>query len=277
MLAAKPRTAIGPVEKLVLRDQRIVGFATLLIVLLAGLYTFFGVGTDMSALDMTRMSAPIGEPMEMAVQSGWTVSYAVLMFAMWWIMMVAMMTPSAAPMLLLYTALKRVGPEGDRAVFLSFLFLCGYLAMWALFSVIATGLQGAAELSGLSNGPMMTISSQALAAIIFVAAGMYQLSGIKNSCLRHCKSPTHFLAEHSRPGSWGAFRTGARHGAYCLGCCWALMALLFVGGIMNLFWIVGIALYVLIEKLVPDSRLIVRTSGIGMILVGVYLLATFLA
>lgn len=267
-------TSVGPVERLVRHDQHIVVFSAAIIVLLAGLYTYFGVGMNMTAAEMTRMARPIGEPMSMSAQPVWTGALFTLTFFMWWIMMVAMMTPSAAPMLLLYTALKRMGSDSERSVLFSLLFLLGYLIAWAAFSIVATGLQFVAEVWGIASGPMMTINSRMFAAVICLVAGLYQLSGLKESCLRHCRSPAHFLAEHSRPGAWGALWTGGRHGIYCLGCCWALMALLFVGGIMNLYWIVGIALYVLIEKIIPDARLFVRSSGIGLIFFGGYLLAT---
>jgi predicted metal-binding membrane protein len=267
-------TSLGPIERLVRHDRGIVILAASLIVLLAGIYTYFGGGMQMTGLEMTRMAQAIGEPMSMGAQPVWTGKYVILIFFMWWIMMIAMMVPSAAPMLLLYTALKRMGPEGNRAVSLSFLFLLGYLAIWAVFSAIATGLQFGAESFGLLSGQMMAVNSRIFAAIVFIAAGLYQLSSLKDSCLRHCKSPAYFLAEHSRPGSWGAFSTGAQHGVYCLGCCWALMTLLFVGGIMNLYWIVGISIYVLVEKVFPYSRFFISSTGVGLILFGGYLLVT---
>jgi predicted metal-binding membrane protein len=271
---AVKKQAVGPVERLVRHDQRIVSLSVAVIVVLAATYTFFGAGMQMSALQMTQMARPIGEPMSMGADPVWTVSYAFVIFLMWWIMMIAMMTPSAAPMLLLYTALKRAGSDRDRAVALSFLFLLGYLGIWALFSAAATGLQALAEVWGLANGRMMVIDGRWLAALVFIAAGLYQLSNLKEACLTHCKSPAHFLAEHRHPGALGAVRTGARHGKYCLGCCWALMALLFVGGVMNLYWIVGIAIYVLLEKIVPDTRILVRLTGVSLMLFGAYLLAT---
>ena len=274
MLNASKQRGFGPIERLVRNDRRIVAVAVALIVALAAFYTFFGIGMQMSALQMTQMARPIGEPMSMGADPVWTARYAVLIFFMWWIMMIAMMTPSAAPMLLLYTALKRTGADQDRAVVLSFLFLVGYLGVWAVFSAVATGLQALAEFWGLANGRMMAIDGRWLAALVFIAAGLYQLSNLKEACLTHCKSPAHFLAEHRHPGALGAVRTGARHGIYCLGCCWALMALLFVGGVMNLYWIVGIAIYVLLEKFMPDTRFLVRSTGVGLMSFGAYLLAT---
>lgn len=263
-------TSRGPVERVVSHDQVIVAGAVTLIVVLAGFYTFWGVGMNMSALDMTRMARPIGEPMQMGMQPVWTAAYAVLIFLMWWIMMVAMMTPSAAPMLLLYTALKRQGTDRDRAVPLSLLFLSGYLLAWAGFSAIAALLQWGTEAIGLTNGAMMALDSKLIAGIVLCAAGLYQFSSLKTACLDHCRSPAHFLARHNRKGAFGALRTGALHGTYCLGCCWALMALLFVGGIMNLYWIVGLALYVLAEKLIPRTLLLTRVTGAALLAAGLW-------
>ncbi len=264
--------ARGPVERLVLRDRWIVVGAMAVIVALASFYTYAGVGMSMPALGMTRMAGSIGEPMEMGSRTGWVPSYWVINFLMWWVMMVAMMTPSAAPTLLLYTAIKRVGPDQDKAVLFSFFFLGGYLLAWGGFSVLASGLQWASEAIGLTDAKMMTLKSRHFAAIVLILAGAYQFSGLKDSCLAHCRAPAQFLADHSRPGHWGALRTGTHHGAYCLGCCWALMALLFVGGIMNLYWIGGLALYVLVEKVIAGGRSFARISGAALVLVGAWIL-----
>lgn len=265
--------ASGPVERLMRQDKWIVLSSVALIVAASAWYTVAGIGMNMTAVDMTRMARPIGTPMEMGMSVTWTVTYAVLIFLMWWVMMIAMMTPSAAPTLLLYTALKRAGPDSEQATLLSGLFLLGYLLAWAVFSLAATGAQWALETVGLSDGPMMTIRFRAFAGAVMLLAGLYQFSGLKESCLRHCRSPAHFLAEHRRPGRTGALIMGADHGVYCLGCCWALMALLFVGGIMNLYWIVGIAIYVAIEKLAPQGRWLSAATGVALILAGAYLLA----
>lgn len=271
MSANKNPPQHGAVERLLRNDNLIVLSSVSLIVLGASLYTIAGVGMNMSAADMTRMAGPIGEPMAMGGGLTWGLSHVVLIFLMWWVMMIAMMTPSAAPTILLYVALKRMGPDNARATRLSLYFLAGYLVAWALFSITATGAQWCLELVGLSDGPMMTIRSRLFAGIVLIAAGAYQLSSLKSACLRHCRSPAQFLAEHNRSGGLGAFSTGASHGMYCLGCCWALMALLFVGGIMNLYWIVGIALYVAAEKLLPNARWLVPFTGIALIAVGVWL------
>ncbi|WP_212525230.1 DUF2182 domain-containing protein [Actibacterium sp. MT2.3-13A] len=254
----------GRLERLVRRDRAIVLLSVAVIVLIAGWYTVSGQGMSMSALDMTRMARPIGEPMTMGMAPAWSPGHAVLVFLMWWIMMIAMMAPSAAPTLLLFTALKRQTLDADRAPVYGLSFLAGYLACWAGFSLCAAALQWGLQPLGLISAAMMTVSSRGLAAALLVAAGLYQLTPLKAACLRHCRSPAHFLAEHRRPGLAGAFRMGARHGAYCLGCCWALMALLFVGGIMNLWWIAGIAAFVALEKLAPRGERFARVSGFAL-------------
>ncbi|MCT8162052.1 DUF2182 domain-containing protein [Pseudoruegeria sp. SHC-113] len=240
--------------------------------LLAGAYTVFGVGMQMTALEMTRMARPLGEPMAMGPGQGWTAAYALLVFLMWWVMMVAMMIPSAAPTLLLYTALKKRGPEGARAQALAGVFLLGYLLAWALFSAVATGLQWGLTESGVLNGPMMTLHGKGMAGAILLLAGLYQFTPLKRACLRHCRAPAQFLAQHHRPGAGGALRLGLRHGAYCLGCCWALMALLFVGGIMNLWWIVGLALWVIVEKALPAGERLAQLGGAGLAIWGLWLI-----
>ena len=186
--------------------------------------------------------------------------------------MIAMMTPSAAPTLLLFTALKRHGKDKRHAATYSLLFLAGYLLIWALFALSAAFLQWGLGTIGLASGSMMTINSNVLAGVVLLGAGLYQFSGLKNACLEHCRSPAIFLSEHNRPGLRGALTMGAHHGVYCLGCCWALMALLFVGGTMNLYWVIGLALYVLIEKTLPFGEIISKSAGVVLVCAGLYIL-----
>ena len=273
-MKTNPERAVGPVERLVRRDRRIVLGSVAFLVVIAAFYTVAGVGMNMSAIEMTQMARTIGDPMPMATTTPWTLTYASLIVLMWWVMMIAMMTPSAAPMVLLFTALKRMGPENEKASIFSSVFLCGYLLIWAFFSAVAAALQWGLEALSLSEGAMMTIKSRGFAGTILVIAGAYQFTGLKHACLTHCRSPAHFLSQHIRPGAIGAFRTGAHHGTYCLGCCWALMALLFVGGIMNLYWIVGLTIYVLIEKLVPNGLLVSRLTCVVLVGVGSFYLFT---
>ena len=264
----------GFLERALRHDRAIVIGAVLLITVLAGIYTFQGVGMTMSALEMTRMARPLATPMEMGMAPEWTARYAVLVFLMWWIMMIAMMAPSATPAILLFAALKRQGTDLERVPVLAGAFLSGYLLIWAFFSLAATGLQWGLQSLNLIAPAMMTLKHPAFTAGFLIVAGAYQLSPLKEVCLDHCRSPAQFLAEHRKPGVQGALNMGAHHGVFCLGCCWALMLLLFVGGVMNLYWILGVAGLVALEKLSPNSRAVSRFSGLGLIGLGLYLAIT---
>jgi hypothetical protein len=184
------------------------------------------------------------------------------MFVMWWVMMAAMMLPSAAPVLLLFARINRGKKAGDRPYVPTGIFAAGYLAAWGGFSALAVGLQWELEQLGLLS-PMMAMTSYWLGSAILLAAGVWQLTPIKGICLRHCRSPMGFLVQRWRPGRLGAFRTGLEHGSYCLGCCWFLMGLLFFGGIMNLFWIIGLTIFILLEKTIPMGSWVGRIVGVG--------------
>ena len=205
------------------------------------------------------------------VTGTWTVGYAVVIFFMWWVMMFGMMLPSAAPLLLLFARMMRKEKKKGAPYVPTGVFALGYVVMWAAFSAIATGAQWGLEASGLLSG-IMVGTSAVLAAALLIAAGVWQLTPLKNACLRHCRSPIGFLSAHWRPGRTGAFRMGLVHGAFCLGCCWFLMALLFYGGVMNLYWIIGLALYILIEKLLPAGVRIGQLTGVALIAWGAVLL-----
>jgi predicted metal-binding membrane protein len=180
---------------------------------------------------------------------------------MWWVMMAAMMLPSAAPTILLYARVR--GRRGSSAELAQpWVFLLGYLGVWLLFSLAAAGVQR------LVAGPTMRLDSPGLESAVLIAAGIYQLSPVKSACLRQCQSPAAFLSRHWRPGAAGAVRLGVIHGAYCVGCCWMLMALLFVGGIMNVAWIVVLTLIVALEKLVHRGEWIGRAAGAALIVWG---------
>jgi len=197
----------------------------------------------------------------------WTATDFGLMFLMWAVMMVGMMVPSATPMALVYAAVARKAARQGTPVAPTFVFVAGYVAVWTLFSLAATVAQWQLERLALLS-PMMVSTSPALGGGLLVAAGVYQLTPAKEACLRHCRAPAHFIAEHWRPGVAGALRMGAWHGAYCLGCCWALMGLLFFGGVMNLLWIAAITLFVLAEKILPLRNGAARWTGAAMILAG---------
>ncbi len=201
----------------------------------------------------------------------WTSVDFAFMFAMWAIMMVGMMLPSVIPMTLLYAGMARKAERQGTPMAPISAFVSGYIAMWCLFSVGATVVQwGLREASMLS--PMMVAKSHVLGGTLLIVAGGYQLTPWKTVCLEHCRSPARFIAEHWRAGVSGAFRLGLYHGAFCLGCCWALMGLLFVGGVMNLLWIAGITIFVFLEKVLPVSSWNIRSgwlAGIGLIIIGV--------
>jgi predicted metal-binding membrane protein len=248
----------------VLRRARLVVAAALVVLLvLAWTYLWVGAGTGMSAADMTSLSL---FPHLQADKAGEMESTWPLVIAMWWVMMIAMMTPSAAPLVLLYgLVLRRHSPPGKHVFGLSLLLLSGYLAAWLVFSVAAAAMQKALQPAGLLSGMMLWSKSAVLSAAVLAAAGLYQLSPLKRACLAKCRDPVRYLTEHWRPGRRGSFVLGLRHGAYCVGCCWMLMALLFVGGVMNLVWIAVLTVLVLVEKLTPAGKAI--GQGVGVLLV----------
>jgi len=214
--------------------------------------------------------------MDMSMASPtWTLGYTWLMFVMWWLMMIAMMLPSAAPMVLLHATVTRNGSPGHsrQLVLASTAFVTGYLLMWGAFSLLAVVAQWMLQREGLLS-PMMMSTSRLLGAGLLLAAGLWQLTPIKSACLRQCQSPVSFFSRHWRAGTYGAFGMGIKHGAYCLGCCWFLMALLFYGGVMNLIWIAGLALLVLIEKLLPRGETFGKVTGVLLIAWGAWLLVT---
>ncbi len=203
----------------------------------------------------------------------WEVTDWVLTSLMWAVMMIGLMVPSAGPMILLFAGLRRQKqPEaalaGEIAVFMS-----GYILVWTGFSLGATALQWSLEQLALLS-PMMVSLSPQLKGAILIAAGIYQWLPIKDVCLRQCRDPAHFLSRHWRPGAGGALRMGLRHGLYCLGCCWVLMALLFVSGVMNLMWIALIAGLVLFEKLAPRGDRLGRLGGLALAVAGLVIAAT---
>ena len=202
----------------------------------------------------------------------WTATEFGLRLAMWAVMMIAMMVPTAAPMTLLYAAVARKAAAQHNPLASTFVFVSGYIAMWTIFSLVATIAQHALDQAALLS-PMMVSSSAVFGAALLIAAGVYQLTPFKNACLRNCRAPAHFLSHHWRTGNLGAFRIGLRLGAYCVGCCWILMGLLFVGGVMNLLWIAAIAIFVLLEKTIPFGDVSGRFAGTAMILVGALSLA----
>lgn len=254
-------TGLRLLEHLLRRDRLVVVVGLVAVATLAWTYLAIGAGMDIEMM----VEMPDMAPMP------WTPVYASLLLAMWWVMMIAMMVPSAAPTVLLYAAIKRK-ERAPAAAMEAWVFLAGYLAIWAGFSLVAVLAQWLLEHAGLLSMAMASTSA-VLGGVILLAAGLYQFTPLKTACLRYCQSPLLFLSQHWRPGKMGAFGMGLRHGGYCVGCCWFLMALLFVSGVMNLVWIVGIAIYVACEKLLPLGRRLSQVAGVALILSGAVALA----
>jgi predicted metal-binding membrane protein len=209
-----------------------------------------------------RMMAEMGMTMDMP----WSPADVFFTFAMWAVMMVGMMMPSAAPVMLLFAAMHRERVPG-RASPVVFAFGAGYLLVWTAFSAGAALAQWALHQAAMLS-PAMTTSSVRLSGGILIAAGVYQLTRFKGACLRHCRSPLGFLMSHWRDGTSGGLRMGIEHGSYCLGCCWALMCVLFVVGVMNLVWVAAMTVFVLVEKTGPSGAFIARAAGAAMIAAG---------
>jgi predicted metal-binding membrane protein len=206
------------------------------------------------------------------MKSTWDDRYMVMIFLMWAVMMTGMMLPSAAPAILLYGAIVRSRPHPERPVARSYAFAAGYLLAWLGFSVAATFSQWRLAEAALLS-PMMESRSPVLGGVLLIMAGGYQWTPFKKACLHQCRSPIDYLSRHWRPGVRGALRMGIGHGLYCLGCCWALMLLLFFGGVMSLLWIAGITLFVLLEKLAPFGDRGGQLSGLLLMAAGAWLLA----
>ena len=250
-------------ETILRRERLIVGGCLAAIVVLAWVYLLH------TKMTMPEMDMP---GMVMVDVQKWGAITVLLLFVMWAVMMVAMMLPSATPMILAFLTVN----QGRQAAALPFvpvtIFILGYLAVWTAFSVLATlaewGLHQAALLS-----TTMTATSPALNGGLLIAAGIFQWTPLKRACLTGCRSPLTFLMSEWRDGTAGAFIMGVRHGTFCVGCCWFLMALLFVAGVMNLLWVAVIALFVLAEKILPKGDLLARVAGVALVIAGAAMVA----
>ena len=278
---AAPRVAqTEAILPLILRRDRLPALVGVIgVTVLAWLYLIWlaaGMGDKRYAVGgmaggMSGMPAGGMAGMAMPALHAWTAGYFVLMFLMWAVMMVGMMLPSAAPMILLYDRVRERQEAKGANLAATAIFAAGYLAAWALFSLAAVLAQWALEQAALLS-PMMVSASPWLGGGLLILAGIYQWTPLKNVCLVHCRAPITFLAHHWRTGAVGAFRMGLHHGLYCVGCCWVLMALLFVFGVMNLLWIAALAIFVLLEKILPRGDLVGRASGGLMIAAGLFLM-----
>ena len=260
----------GPssVERVVRRDRLLMSLSLLVLTALAWGYLVRAAAT-MQAMNMeAQMHAAMG----MADMRPWAVAQWLELFAMWAVMMVGMMVPSAAPVILLVLGVYRRRHD-PRARLSAVAFVAGYLVCWAVFSAAA-----AAGQVGLHRGALMAadmrLSSAAISGVVLLLAGVYQWLPIKNACLTHCRSPFGFVSQFWREGTGGALRMGIRHGLFCVGCCWVLMVLLFVVGVMNLFWVAAIAGFVLLEKLTRGGAVLGRVAGVALGAWGLYLLVS---
>lgn len=202
----------------------------------------------------------------------WDAAHVLMLWAMWAVMMTAMMLPTATPLIRLYAAAARGRPETGSPALRVYALASGYLSLWAAFSVVATGLQRVLASTSVLT-PMMEPATPAAGATVVAIAGLYQLTPLKRACLRACRSPLGFMVQRWRSGAAGAFRLGLDHGAYCLGCCWALMLILFAGGVMNLAVIVTLTLWVLVEKVAPFAEHTPAVSGVALLAVAAWMAA----
>jgi predicted metal-binding membrane protein len=213
-----------------------------------------------------------GMDMTGVLMTAWTLEDAVFMFVMWTVMMIAMMTPSVAPTVLLYALHSNKLRREKRPYAPAGAFLAGYLLVWTGFSVLATAAQWGLQKTALLS-MMMEPTSRLFAGTVLLAAGIYQWTPLKHRCLEHCRSPLAVLIQHWKPGVGGAVSMGIRHGAYCTACCWFLMALLFAAGVMNLLWVALLTVFVLVEKAAPHGETVARFSGVLLTAAGLWLMA----
>lgn len=259
------------IETLLRKDRAIVAAGLVATSLLAWLLMLSGAGTGMNPAAMTSLQLVGRMAMPLQGGAGWSLSTWVLMLAMWWVMMIAMMLPSAASVVLLYAHVHRHSLKSNPTMPAA-AFAFGYLVAWLAFSAIATALQAWLEQIGLLDRMMMWTTDRTLTAAFLLAAGAFQFSPLKSACLDHCRSPADFLGKNWRPGTRGALHMGLHHGLFCIGCCWLLMALMFAGGVMNLIWIAALTIFVLVEKLAPHGGWTAKATGLLLVAAAAYVL-----
>jgi len=258
----------GALERVVRQDRLLMTVGLAATVVLAWAYLVRAAAGMEAMASEAQMHAAMG----MADLHAWGVVEWFGLFMMWAIMMIAMMLPSAAPVILLVLGMyrRRLEPQARLA---AAAFVAGYLVAWTVFSVAASGAQVVLHRTALL-APDMRLSSSALSGAILILAGVYQWLPVKNACLSHCQSPLGFLSQYWREGTLGGLMLGLRHGMFCVGCCWLLMALLFVVGVMNLVWVAVLAAFVLFEKLLGRGALLARVAGVAVAAWGISLLVS---
>ena len=262
-------------EAVLRRDRLVVAGALGVVVALAwGYVLWLAADMDMGGMDMSGFRMiPSGTGLMAPATAPWKAIEFGFVFAMWAVMMVGMMVPSAAPMILMYARVGRHGKTVGKPLAATGWFAAGYVLAWIGFSLAATVVQWAIERAALLDSHMET-GSKILGGAVLIAAGIYQWSPLKDVCLVQCQTPLQFLMRHGgfRSDVPGCLLLGLRHGAYCVGCCWALMALLFVAGVMNVLWIALLSMLVLLEKWAPFGRWVARSAGVVCVAWGVWML-----
>ncbi len=255
---------MNAVSKAYVRDRTIVLGGLIGLCLLAWLYLFYLVWM----MEKMRVGMAVMEP---HLQE-WTATDAFFCFVMWAVMMAGMMIPSATPMILVFTDTVRKRLKRGSPYLTIGLFVLGYLAAWTAFSLFATAAQWGLQTGALLSSTQLKSTSPILGGAILITAGVFQWTSLKQRCLIHCRSPLNFLLNEWREGRFGALVMGLRHGLFCLGCCWALMGLLFVTGVMNLLWVALIGVFVLVEKIAPMARWVSGGAGALLVVWGLWLL-----
>ena len=254
-------TASPPTASAIRRDRVVILIAIVLATVIAWSW-LINMARDMTSAPM--MGMPAMDP--------WALGNLISMVIMWVIMMVGMMLPSATPMILIYARVVRQKNTLSAARALTASFTVGYLVMWAAFSVVATLLQAALQDLDLISS-MLESTSSVLGGALFIAAGVYQLTPLKRACLKGCRSPLDFVLHSWRKGRIGSLVMGLEHGVLCASCCWMMMMLLFVVGVMNLFWVAALTVLVLAEKALPAGEWTARIGGVSMLGAGIWLLS----
>lgn len=254
-------------DSILKRDRLIVAGGLIGIAALAWSYMAY----EAHAMVNTGVCHCAGMKMSGPDVKSWTMLELIPLFLMWAEMMVAMMIPSAAPMILTFASVNRKRRAQERPYVPTAIFILGYLAVWTAFSALAAAAQWALHGRALLSS-MMVSTSPIFGGTLLIAAGLFQWTPLKNTCLTHCRSPLDFLMNGWREGLAGAFCMGVKHGAYCTGCCWFLMALLFVAGVMNIWWVGIISALVLLEKAMPKGLWLERITGVLLVLWGVWML-----
>lgn len=263
-------------ETVLRRDRTLVIAAMAMLTALAWTYIAWLAGD----MNMNGMPMPATQHMGMDAMLApafkpWTGMHFIFMLMMWTVMMVGMMTPSVVPMILIYARVGRQAAAQGKPLAATGFFAGGYLLAWAVFSVFATIGQWLLERAALLT-PAATTNSALLGGLVLIAAGLFQWTPLKAACLKHCRAPLLFIQHHGgfRRDRLGSLSIGFQHGVYCVGCCWALMAVLFVGGVMNIIWIAILTIFVLLEKLIPAGGATSRFAGLGLVTWGAWLLAS---